>query len=248
MATGFRVPQIDLSTVLQADHPIIDLRLESYEDETRNFLKDLTGFKELVITQETEGRAAFAAEMKRLAEKSKEIEAETNQCKVREIELLADLDREAQERKDAEYSVATFRRQLASLKEKCAAIDGELEEYRAITANLEREREKERSTLQAHASSVQPDYQTLERILGLTIEGIDKEQQQLLVRFRRIDLDDLEKEFSFVLDVSGPGYKVLTSSPPLPQLPFLVEELNLTKDIFAFIHAIRQAYVKLVRG
>ncbi|KAK0209125.1 chromosome segregation protein Spc25-domain-containing protein [Desarmillaria ectypa] len=247
MASGFRVPQINLATVLQADHPIIDLKLESYENETRNFLKNLTRFKELVITQETEERAAFAAETKRLAEKSKEMEAETNQCKVREIELLADLSREAQERKDAEYSVATFRRQLASLKEKCAAIDSELEEYRAITANLEREREKERSTLQVHASSVQPEYQAVEQILGLTIEGIDKEQQ-LLVRFRRIDLGDLEKEFSFVLDVSGPGYKVLTSSPPLPQLPFLVEKLNLTKDIYAFIHAMRQAYAKLARG
>ncbi|SJL13373.1 uncharacterized protein ARMOST_16815 [Armillaria ostoyae] len=247
MANGFRVPQIDLGAVLQADHPVIDLRLESYENETRNFLQNLARFKDLAITQETEERAAFAAETKRLVEKSKEIEAETNQCKVREIELLADLAREAQERKDAEYSVATFRRQLASLKEKCTAIDGELEEYRAITANLEREREKERSTLQAHASSVQPDYQAVERILGLTIEGIDKEQQ-LLVRFKHIDLNYLEKEFSFVLDVSGPGYKVLTSSPPLPQLPFLVEELNLTKDIYAFIHAMRQAYVKLTRG
>ncbi|KAK0500880.1 chromosome segregation protein Spc25-domain-containing protein [Armillaria luteobubalina] len=247
MASGFRVPQIDLGVVLQADHPVIDLRLESYENETRNFLQNLTKFKDLVITQETEERAAFAAETKRLAEKTKEMEEETNQCKVREIELLADLAREAQERKDAEYSVATFRRQLASLKEKCAAIDGELEEYRAITANLEREREKERSTLQAHASSVQPDYQAVERILGFTIEGIDKEQQ-LLVRFKQIDLDDLDKEFGFVLDVSGPGYKVLTSSPPLPQLPFLVEDLNLTKDIYAFIHAMRQAYVKLARG
>ena len=53
---------------------------------------------------------------------------------------LLDLAREAQERKDAEYSVATFKRQLASLKEKCTAIDSELEEYRAITANLERGR------------------------------------------------------------------------------------------------------------
>ncbi|KAK0481354.1 chromosome segregation protein Spc25-domain-containing protein [Armillaria novae-zelandiae] len=247
MASGFRIPQIDLGAVLQVDHPVIDLRLESYENETRNFLQNLAKFKDVVITQETEERAAFVAETKRLVEKTKEMEAETNQCKVREIELLADLAREAQERKDAEYSVATFRRQLASLKEKCAAFDGELEEYRAITANLERERENERSTLQAHASSVQPDYQAVERILGLAIEGIDKEQQ-LLVRFKQIDLHDLDKEFGFVLDVSGPGYKVLTSSPPLPQLPFLVEELNLTKDIYAFMHAMRQAYVKLARG
>ncbi len=53
---------------------------------------------------------------------------------------------------------------------------------------------------------MQPDYQAVERILGLTIEGIDKEQQ-LLVRFKHIDLNDLGKEFSFVLDVSGPGYR-----------------------------------------
>ncbi len=89
MASGFRVPQIDLGAVLQADHPVIDLRLESYENETRSFLQNLAKFKDLTITQETEERAAFVVETKRLAEKSTEIEAETNQCKVREIELLA---------------------------------------------------------------------------------------------------------------------------------------------------------------
>lgn len=89
MASGFRVPQIDLGAVLQADHPVIDLRLESYENETRNFLQNLARFKDLAITQETEERATFAVETKRLSEKSTEIEAETNQCKVREIELLA---------------------------------------------------------------------------------------------------------------------------------------------------------------
>ncbi|KAK0233986.1 hypothetical protein IW262DRAFT_126252 [Armillaria fumosa] len=88
MASGFRVPQIDLDTVLQADHPVINLRLESYENETRNFLQNLTKFKDLVITQETEERAAFAAKMKKLAEKTKEMDTGTNQCKVREIELL----------------------------------------------------------------------------------------------------------------------------------------------------------------
>lgn len=89
MASGFRVPQIDLGAILQADHPVIDLRLESYENETRSFLQNLARFKDLAITQETEERAAFVVETKRLAEKSAEIEAETNQCKVREIELLA---------------------------------------------------------------------------------------------------------------------------------------------------------------
>lgn len=49
-----------------------------------------------------------------------------------------DLEREREERKDGELSVAAFKRQLASLREKCEAIDAEIEQYRAITANLRR--------------------------------------------------------------------------------------------------------------
>ena len=49
-----------------------------------------------------------------------------------------DLEREKEERKDAELSVAAFKRQLANLRDRCSAIEAETEQYRAITANLRR--------------------------------------------------------------------------------------------------------------
>ena len=48
------------------------------------------------------------------------------------------LDKEQEEKKESEVSVATFRRQLASVKEKCASLDVEIEQHRIITANLMR--------------------------------------------------------------------------------------------------------------
>ena len=46
------------------------------------------------------------------------------------------LEREQDEKKQAEQSVATYKHQLASLRENVTSIDVEIEQYRAITANL----------------------------------------------------------------------------------------------------------------
>jgi kinetochore protein Spc25, fungi type len=48
------------------------------------------------------------------------------------------LEREQDEKREAEQSVAAYKRQLASLGERVASIDVEIEQYRAITANLRR--------------------------------------------------------------------------------------------------------------
>jgi kinetochore protein Spc25 len=53
-------------------------------------------------------------------------------------DFISELERERAEQKDSEVSVATFNRQLASLREKSISINAEIEQYRAITANLRR--------------------------------------------------------------------------------------------------------------
>lgn len=102
-----------------------------------------------------------------------------------------------------------------------------------------------------------------EHRLKCAIEGIDKDK--ILVRFSHIDPDDLNAEFSFVLDVSSRAYKgtpsarymrpnccsnailaVPTTTPYLPILPLLLDELNASRDIYAFIRRIRQAFCDLV--
>ena len=46
------------------------------------------------------------------------------------------LEREREDTKEAESSVAAFRRQVASEQEAVAALDAEIEQYRACVANL----------------------------------------------------------------------------------------------------------------
>ena len=62
--------------------------------------------------------------------------------------LPAVLDKEAEEKKESEASVAAFRRQLASIKEKCASLDAEIELHRRNVANLMRGTSPARSSLQ----------------------------------------------------------------------------------------------------
>jgi len=173
------------------------------------------------------------------------------------------LQREQEEKREAEQSVASYKRQLGSLREKIASIDVEIEQYRAATANLRRgelpcilchsltdhmdilEKNKERSTLDAHAAYASPELRTCEQRLRCIVEGIEK--YQLLVRFSHLDKSDLEREFSFVLDVSSRAYRVLTSTPLLPTLPIYVEQLNESRDVYAFIKQVRRAFEELAQ-
>lgn len=67
------------------------------------------------------------------------------------------------------------------------------------------EKNKERSTLNEHAAYSSPELKSCEHRLRCVVEGIEKDQ--LLVRFSDIDKLALEREFSFVLDVSSRSYK-----------------------------------------
>jgi len=69
------------------------------------------------------------------------------------------------------------------------------------------ERYNERTTLKRHASNLTPEVEVLETALGCVIEGL--ENNQLLVRFTRVDESRLNREFSFILDVSTRSYKGL---------------------------------------
>ncbi|KAI9063775.1 hypothetical protein FKP32DRAFT_1592186 [Trametes sanguinea] len=244
MAKVLRVPKVDLPAILAQPSPHIDLRLDAYETSTRNFLNAVSNYTQRAVAEITNRKNAYAAEKKRLAEKTQQIEAETNQCKLKEIELIAVLDREQEEKKESEASVAAFRRQLNSIKEKCASLDVEIEQHRIVAANLMRERKREQSILHTHASRALPALTACEATLKCAIEGIDKDK--ILVRFTHVDPADLNREFSFVIDVSSRLYKVPTTTPFLPNLPILLDELNESRDIYAFIRRVRAAFRDLV--
>ncbi|KAI0691573.1 chromosome segregation protein Spc25-domain-containing protein [Earliella scabrosa] len=242
MAHVLRVPKLDLPVVLAQQNPQIDLRLDAYDISTRNFLAAVSNYTQRAVSEITNRKNHFASE-KKATKRTQAIETETNQCKLREIELVAVLDKEAAEKKESEASVAAFCRQLASTKEKCASLDAEIELHRRNVANLMRERKREESILATHASRTHPELSVCEDRLKCTIEDIDRDK--LLVRFTLLDPDDLAREFSLVLDVSSRAYKVPTTTPYLPILPILLDQLNASRDIYAFVRHVRLAFREL---
>ena len=48
------------------------------------------------------------------------------------------LQQEQEERKEMESAVNVLKRRLGSIKEKCASVDAEIEQYRSMVATLER--------------------------------------------------------------------------------------------------------------
>ncbi|KAH9945381.1 uncharacterized protein BXZ73DRAFT_38052 [Epithele typhae] len=241
MTNVLRVPKLDLPAILVQQNPQIDLRLDAYETSTRNFLAAVSNYTQHAVTEITKRKNKFHADKKAAAEKAQNIETETTQCKVKEIELISVLDREAEEKKEAEASVAQFRRQLASIKEKCASLDVEIEQHRIVAANLMRERRREHGILNVHAANIMPEMLACEDRLKCWIEGIGPDLT--LVRFTHIDPADISREFSLVLDVSEPVIRVPTTTPGLPTLPII---LNESSDSNVIIRRVRAAFVELV--
>jgi kinetochore protein Spc25 len=89
MASTLRLPQIDLKAILSQEHPSIDLRVHTYENSTRNFLKALTSYKNRAITTISERRKHQALEKKKAVERTQAVETEINQCKLKEVDLVA---------------------------------------------------------------------------------------------------------------------------------------------------------------
>ncbi|TFY66709.1 hypothetical protein EVG20_g4382 [Dentipellis fragilis] len=244
MAQTFRTPQIDLTSILSAQTPEIDLRLGAYEASTRNFLKAIGDYTNRAVTEINRRRNNYIAEKKKLSDRVQSVEAETNQCKVDEIGLLASLEKEQEETKEAESSVAVFRRQLTSVRETFASLDTEIEHYRAVTNSLRREKGRERGILDKLSSQEIPELQASVDAIGCTIEGVGRDQ--LLFQFHNVNPADLRQQFTFVLDMSGNTYRALSSSPQLLTLPILVDELNDTKDIYTFVKNLRQSFLRSI--
>ena len=89
MAHSLRLPQIDLSAILAQENPSIDLRVHTFENSRRNFLSAVLKYKNRGITSISDKRKKQAMEKKRILEKTHDVEVETNQCKLKEIDLVA---------------------------------------------------------------------------------------------------------------------------------------------------------------
>jgi kinetochore protein Spc25 len=74
-----------------------------------------------------------------------------------------ELEREKEERKDAELSVAAFKRQLASLKDKLTSVEADVEHYHTIVQNLRRGPSSSSTTSWLHLTLVQKSTKNAKR-------------------------------------------------------------------------------------
>ncbi|TFL06209.1 chromosome segregation protein Spc25-domain-containing protein [Pterulicium gracile] len=238
----FRPPQIDLASIIKQPHPVIDLRLQEFDQSATKLSRAVVAFKNNAIAVIADRRATYIADTKKLSERIKSAEAETHQCKIKEIDLLAELEHEQTERKELEVSIASLRRRISALREKYAEVDEEIARYRTVVANLKSDRQHDTQTLASTASSVLPALNALQNALSCKLEGIGT--GQLLIRFWNVDPSDPQREVSCVVDVSDTVYRVLTSSPPLPMLSSLAEELNSSRDVYRFVIQLRSSFAR----
>ena len=88
MTTASYRPQIDLTAILAAQNPQIDLRLDEYERSTRSFMNVVANYTKKTTASVVEKTNVYNAEKTRLAEKIQSTKTEINQCKEAEIELV----------------------------------------------------------------------------------------------------------------------------------------------------------------
>jgi len=86
-----RFPRIDLESLLKSNKdttPVIDLKLESYERATKGFLKAVETYKHRSLAGLSERQRKQKEENKRLKDKTREMQNETNQYRLKEIDLM----------------------------------------------------------------------------------------------------------------------------------------------------------------
>lgn len=144
---------IQLSQILAQPHPEIDLRLESYEKTTREFLDAVSNYTVQAVDEITRRRDQHALLLKKEAEKRKAMDQEIVDCKVKEIELMkcvflsacsshgltgriTVLEQEQLERRESEARVTALKRDLNSVREKCASVDVEIDQLKGSISIL----------------------------------------------------------------------------------------------------------------
>jgi hypothetical protein len=81
--------EYNLDAILGSSEPVIDLHLPAYESSVTNFSRAIANFTARSAAEITQRRDAHDKELKRLAGRAQDIEKETEQCKLKEIELIA---------------------------------------------------------------------------------------------------------------------------------------------------------------
>ncbi|KAF8708339.1 Chromosome segregation protein Spc25, partial [Rhizoctonia solani] len=201
----------DLRRLLAQPNPTIPLYFEST-------LEKMTAFKSAVNAYVASGQAEIARRqdkhksvLRREHEKVVKMNAEIEQFRVDEMNLMKTLKKEQEEKAEAEAKLAEYNSQLKDVEETRATVDAELEDLRSRTDKLKLEKSQDMAKLEHQVALNEPEARALSDLLKWTVEGVQRDV--LCIKFTHIDESDWAREFSFVVDLSEQTYKGMFGSP-----------------------------------
>ncbi|CAE6506789.1 unnamed protein product [Rhizoctonia solani] len=230
----------NLRKLLAQPNPVVPLYFDSTVEKMTEFKNALNVYvasgQAEINRRQDKLRGAVRKEQDKVARMNAEIE----QFRVNEMNLMKTLKKEQEEKAEAEAKLAEVNAILKDVEETRAAVDAELEDLRSRTDKLKLEKSQDMAKLEYQVGLNEPEARALGDLLKWSVESVQRDVLRII--FTHIDESDWAREFSFVVDLSERTYKVTTSVPLLPQMSGLVEWLNETREFYWFVKKVRMAF------
>ncbi|EIW67257.1 hypothetical protein TREMEDRAFT_64507 [Tremella mesenterica DSM 1558] len=251
MATSYLAPHRPVSlrslfdvSASKGGTPTIDLEWGPFHAHVEAFLNAIDAYTIRAKTEIANRASDHATSVRDLHAEKDECERRITLEREREVEMLAAIENERLTLADLTSSLSHIQKTLAKVKEQSASLETELTSLTREVNITKAEKERQAKVLDEMRGRDGDELRALEEALGWKVEGV--KQDLLLMKFTLLDPSDPDREFSLVVDVSKPEYSVPNCSPPLPNLPELVKQLNTDREFFAFIKRVRKAFRALI--
>ncbi|GAA5960970.1 hypothetical protein JCM21900_001931 [Sporobolomyces salmonicolor] len=216
----------DLALMLQADLEAVDTAVHLLQHSTEEHRKALR-----------ECLAAIDTEKTRLERMTKEVGEQAK-------EIRKNVDKEKADMDQAKAREAEVHKRGSALR---VQVESAQQEVREVRAKLQARRDlksKQREAFNTQLQRNKPELDFFEQKLGLKIRG--KGHDIVQFKFTHLDRTSYSRAFSFDLDASQSLYSISALSPtaylPPSVLSPLLEQLNTSRDLYAFIRAMRRAF------
>lgn len=176
--------------------------------------------------------------------------------KKRDIEILTlkqtqhsqTVAKESQETAEMHSAISTLTTQRDERLTHRDALKAQIAEVqKSISARREAQL-KHRRYLDGQSRYNEPELDFWENYLGLRIEGLGKEDRLKFV-YTNVDEREWDREAWFELDTSEREYKVLEFRPKVEreEVDQVLERLNETRDLSAFLKGMRELFVEALK-
>ncbi|KAJ3331284.1 kinetochore-associated Ndc80 complex subunit spc25 [Gonapodya sp. JEL0774] len=250
--TGFPVHQ-HAQIGSQNSNGIDRLKLQSPQIRSDTFIRTiddqialLDGFTMRVKAVSQDRNFAARKEFAALAKSYAEIKKEIADLEAHESDVSQTLHRQNQEIQDASAQIELRSARKSDLESRRLDLVRKVADLSRSVEAITQDLHSRRTHLRTQVSKALPETQDYERVLGMKI--LTPVEHLLTFVFTRIDEHDLDREYSFTVDLSKREYEITSCTPPLPTMPDLVRQLNENRDFYGFVRVVRKEFGEVGRA